>query len=68
MAVGTNKESFGKVYLFTLSDDDTWIEFSAIDSPMGSKHFGKSVALSGNTLVVSSSNNAYSYSLSDCGI
>ena len=68
MAVGTNKESFGKVYLFTLSDDDTWIELSAIDSPMGSKHFGKSVALSGNTLVVSSSNNAYSYSLSDCGI
>ena len=65
MAIGTYKVTSGKVYLFTLADG-TWKEFLAIEAPLGSRYFGQSVSLSEKTVIVSSSHNAYSYTLGEC--
>ena len=65
MAIGTYKVTSGKVYLFTLADG-TWKEFLTIEAPLGSRYFGQSVSLSGRTVIVSSSHNAYSYTLREC--
>ena len=65
VAIGTHKESRGKVYVFSRINGD-WTEVAIIDAPEGDVYFGESLALSGNTLVISSRHNAYSYLLDGC--
>ena len=62
MVVGTPEDPSRGVYLFT-KQDDLWVEVHKINSPDESSHFGGRVALSGNKLIVASSENAYSYTL-----
>jgi len=63
--IGTNKKIKGKVYIFARVNS-AWVEVAIIDAPEGSEYFGKRVALSGKTLLIASSQDAYSYSLDGC--
>ncbi|KAK1732664.1 hypothetical protein QTG54_016641 [Skeletonema marinoi] len=66
LAVGTNKETNGTVHVFA-ELNSSWVEVETIHSPHGQRLFGYKVALSGRTLLVSSTHNVFPFSLgSDC--
>ena len=64
MAVGTNEKLNGKVYLFTLDDDDVWKQVAKIPTP-SSNHtrFGRSIRLAEDNLLISHRENVYAYKL-----
>lgn len=64
MAVGTSEELNGKVYLFTLDEDDIWKQVAKIPAPPSNHtYFGDSIKLSEDNLLISDWGNAYAYKL-----
>jgi hypothetical protein len=63
VAISTQEERKGSIFLFTLVDDH-WVETARIRSPgNGIKSFGGDIAVSGGRVIVSSESNVHSYFL-----
>lgn len=65
MAVGTNHRDAGSVHIFA-NMNGVWVQVETMETPPGHTRFGYKVALSGRTVLVSSIQNVFSYTLEDC--
>merc|ERR1712087_667621 len=68
MVIGEYVKNDGIAHVYVRDQGNEWTEVAKIDEPRGSAgtYFSDQIALSGNKVVIGSSENVYSYDLKDC--